>query len=127
LNLIFKRHLLQNSFVFFLFQTESWFKMMKTSLNSLNVFSLNNCLIAAILLVSILTIYIFYVPLYWAKVKYLLVILLASNMFNTVILSISIDILEFNRGWLPASQRKKQKGSSKADQLESSVTKNRRF
>jgi hypothetical protein len=63
----------ENNFVFFLFQTESWFKMLKTSLNSSNVFSFNICLIAVILLISILTVYIFYVPLYWTKVKYLVI------------------------------------------------------
>jgi hypothetical protein len=92
----------ENNFVFFLFQTESWFKMIKTSFNSSNVFSRNIWSIAVILLISILTIYIFYVPLYWTKVKYILIIL-ASNIFNTIILSISIDIPEFNRGWLPDS------------------------
>jgi hypothetical protein len=116
----------ENNFVFFLFQTESWFKMMKTSLNSSNVFSFNIWLIAAIILISILTVYIFYVPLYWTKVMYLLNIL-ASDIFNTAILSISIVILEFNRGWLPVSSREKQKRSSKTGQSDTSVTENWRF
>ncbi len=49
---------------------ESWFKMNATTLN--DDFSLNIWLIAATLLVSILMIYIFYVPVYWMKVMYLL-------------------------------------------------------
>lgn len=54
---------------------KTWFEINATTLN--DDFNINIWLIAATLLVSLLMVYIFYVPVYWMKVKYCALILLA--------------------------------------------------